>query len=416
MSEPMASRVLEADPAFDAYLDAIEGALDLPAAERADVRDEIAAHLRDERAASGAAGATGATATAEAIDRLGDPKRLGRELTSARRSRSALLAAAGAGTWAAGGAAVRGLVLGVALVTAVMVVIGVATAVAYRAGLIGTWSLADQGWFTAIWGVALWAAAWQGARSFVSVVANRSHRPAERVRPFVAFAVGAVVVWLSLVWLQAPQNLASVSVLTLVPVVFVAAALTASDRVITRSRLARRASLALFVTVVLAVPLLLIFAGASVQQELSAVGRGPFDSMEELLADQGFDMPGRYVADPPSFGNLESSIDHGVARVEIGNGAAVTARWHDLRVEAWRSELGTGALDRAHPAPFATAPLTSAGGSLAGSVRVDRTRDVSGYWLAVTGLAADGQRDLVVSVGGTNTTFTGSALDWLAAP
>jgi len=412
----MASRVLDADPTFDAYLDAIEGALDLPAAERGDVRDEIAAHLRDERAASVAAGATAAIATAKAIDRLGDPKRLGRELTSARRSRSALLAAAGAGTWAAGGAAVRGLVLGVALVTGVMVVIGVATAVAARVGIVSTWILPDQGWVTAIWGVALWVAAWQGARSFVSVLAIRSHRPAEQVRPYVAVVAGGVVAWFSLVWFQAAQNLGSVLVLALVPVIFVVAALTGSDRSVLPSRAARRASLALFATVVIALPLLLLSAGGSVQQESSAVGRGPFDSMEELLADRGFDIPGRYVADPPATGDLQSSIDHGVARVEIGNGAALAARWHDLRVEAWRSELQTGALDRAHPAPFATAPLTSAGGALAGSVRVDRTRDVSGYWLVVTGLAGDGQRDLVVSVGGTNTTFTGSALDWLAAP
>jgi hypothetical protein len=58
----------------------------------------------------------------------------------------------------------------------------------------------------------------------------------------------------------------------------------------------------------------------------------------------------------------------------------------------------------------------SEGRPLVGAVRVDRTRDVSGWQLVVTGTAADGGRDLVVSLGGTNTTFTGSALDWLAAP
>ena len=404
------------DPAFEAYLDKIEGALDLPIAERIDVRDEIEAHLRDERAAGIAAGADLSAAASDAIGRLGDPRNLGRELTRARQTRSALLAAAGAGTWAAAGAAVRGFILGIALIATVLSAAGVATAFAFRAGLIGTWNLTDQGWFTAIWGMALWVAAWQGARSLVSTVARRSHRRAERVRLYAALVAGALAAWLSLAWLQAPQNLASVVVLALVPVMFVIAALTGSDRLIAPSRQARRASLALFATVVVAVPLLLSFSGTSAHTELSAIGPVPYASMEELLAAQGFDMPGRFVADPPEFGNPGWTIDHGVARVELDSAAVVTARWHDLRVEAWRADLTTGWLDRAYRAPFAIAPIGLAqNGSLVGSVRVDRTRDVSGWWLVVTGQAADGGRDLVVSLGGTNTTFTGSALDWLAA-
>jgi hypothetical protein len=50
------------------------------------------------------------------------------------------------------------------------------------------------------------------------------------------------------------------------------------------------------------------------------------------------------------------------------------------------------------------------------SVRVDRTRDVSEWELVVTGIAADGGRDLIARLGGTNSTFTGSAWDWLTAP
>ena len=39
-----------------------------------------------------------------------------------------------------------------------------------------------------------------------------------------------------------------------------------------------------------------------------------------------------------------------------------------------------------------------------------------GYPLVVTGIAADGGRDLIARLGGTNSTFTGSAWDWLTAP
>ncbi len=418
MPEPVELREpgLEAD--FGAYLDTIDSTLGLPADERAAVRDEIAMHLRDARDEAIAAGTPDSAAVADALRRFGDPTSVGRDLTRARQARPAvLLAAAGAGTRAAAGAALRGFVLGIALVTTVVLALGVALAIAFRAGLIGTWSFPDSGWFTAIWSVALWFAAWQGGRTIVSVVARRSHRRAERVRPFAAVGGGALVAWLAVVWLQAPQNVASVLVLVLVPVVFVIAVMTGSDRLIDRSKQARRASLALLVIVVVAVPFLIALFGASVGSELSAVGPIPFNSMEELLASQGFDMPGRYVPDPPALGNPDWTINHGVARVEIENAAVVSARWHDLRVEAWRADLTNGSLDRAYRAPFAVAPMALEQGSmLVGAVRVDRTRDVSGWLLVVTGTAADGGRDLVVSLGGTNTTFTGSALDWLTAP
>ncbi len=417
MREPTDPRAHDGDAAFDAYLEALEAALDLPASERADIRDEVQAHLRDTRSEAISDGVADETAATDAIRRFGDPVTLAVELTRARRRGSTLLAAAGAGTWAAAGAAVRGFILGIALIATVLSAAGVLTAIAFRAGVIGTWSIPDWGWYTVVWALALWFAAWQGARALVTVLANRTHRRAERIRPIAAIVAGLAVAWLSLAWLQTPQNLGSVVVLGVVPLVFVAAAMTGSDRQIARSRAARRASLALFATVVVALPLLLMFAATPVGRGLTSLGSGPYPSMEALLAAQGFDMPGRFVPDPPEFGTSDWQNDHGVARVELGSAAVVTARWHDLRLEAWRSDLSNGTLIRDHPAPFATAPLSLAGNdSLVGSVRVDRTRDVSGWWLVVTGTAPDGIRDLVVSLGGTNTTFTGSVLDWLTAP
>ena len=123
-------------------------------------------------------------------------------------------------------------------------------------------------------------------------------------------------------------------------------------------------------------------------------------------------------ADPPDFGGTSWSIKDGVAQVTLSQGAAAaTTRWHDLRVEAWRSNFDTGALDLAYRTPIATSPLSmiASDDALSGAVRVDNVRGVSEFWLVVTGVAADGQRDLLVSLGGTNTTFTGSALDWLTA-
>lgn len=60
--------------------------------------------------------------------------------------------------------------------------------------------------------------------------------------------------------------------------------------------------------------------------------------------------------------------------------------------------------------------MTIDSGRLVGAVGVDKTRDVSQWWVVVTGIAADGGRDLIATLGGGNSTFTGSAWDWVTAP
>ena len=417
MPAPVAPPGSTLGPAFDAYLDALAAALDLPSDERLEVRDEIGAHLLDLRSELMEAGLTHETAGEEALRRLGLPDVLGRELTRARQTRRALLAAVGGATWAASGAAFRGLILGIAAVLVVAVAAMPALAEASRwAGHGGTWTIGDAGWYTTLGVAAFWIAAWFAGRTLVSVASRRSHRPAERVRPWAAAIGGAIVGWLSLVWFNAPQNLFSVIALGLVSAVFVVAALTGSDRPIERPRRARLVSLALFAAVVVAVPLLVWMAVTPVQTQLSAVGSGPYASMQDLLHATGFDLPGRFVADPPDLGNIEQQLDHGLVTASLDGVAAVTTRWHDLRLEAWRATQSGGEIDRAYTAPFAIAPMAVQSDRLVGAVRVDRTRDVSQWVLVVTGIAADGGRDLIATVGGSNSTFTGSAWDWLTAP
>jgi hypothetical protein len=404
------------DPALDAYLDALAAALDLPSQERLEVRDEIAAHLLDLRSELAEAGMTDEMAGEEALRRLGPPDLLGRELTRARQTHRALLAAVGGATWAATGAAFRGLILGIAGVTVVAVVGMLGMAVATRLFGNGTWMIGDAGWYTVLAVAALWVAAWFAGRVFVSVAARGSHRPAAQVRPWAAAIGGAFIAWVALVWLTAAQNLFSVIALALVPAVFIAATLTGTDRPIERSGRARGASLALLATVAIAVPLLVWIAVTPVQTQLSAVGSGPYASMQDLLHATGFDLPGRYVADPPQLGTMNMQVDRGLVTGSIEGVSAVTARWHDLRLEAWRATQEGGEIDRVFTAPFAAAPMTVQSDGLVGAVRVDRTRDVSQWWLVVTGVAADGGRDLIATLGGMNSTFTGSAWDWLTAP
>ena len=404
------------DPALDAYLDALAAALDLPSQERLEVRDEIGAHLLDLRSELAEAGLTDEMAGEEALRRLGPPDLLGRELTRARQTHRALLAAVGGATWAATGAAFRGLILGIAGVTVVAMVGMLGMAVATRLFGNGTWMIGDAGWYTVLAVAALWVAAWFAGRVFVSVAARGSHRPAAQVRPWAAAIGGAFIAWVALVWLTAAQNLFSVIALALVPAVFIAATLTGTDRPIERSGRARGASLALLATVAIAVPLLVWIAVTPVQTQLSAVGSGPYASMQDLLHATGFDLPGRYVADPPQLGTMNMQVDRGFATGSIEGVSAVTARWHDLRLEAWRATQEGGEIDKAFTTPFAAAPMTIQSDGLVGAVRVDRTRDVSQWVLVVTGVAADGGRDLIATLGGMNSTFTGSAWDWLTAP
>ena len=404
------------DPALDAYLDALAAALDLPSQERLEVRDEIGAHLLDLRSELAEAGLTDEMAAEEALRRLGPPDLLGRELTRARQTHRALLAAVGGATWAATGAAFRGLILGIAGVTVVAMVGMLGMAVATRLFGNGTWMIGDAGWYTVLAVAALWVAAWFAGRVFVSVAARGSHRPAAQVRPWAAAIGGAFIAWVALVWLTAAQNLFSVIALALVPAVFIAATLTGTDRPIERSGRARGASLALLATVAIAVPLLVWIAVTPVQTQLSAVGSGPYASMQDLLQATGFDLPGRYVADPPQLGTMNMQVDRGFATGSIEGVSAVTARWHDLRLEAWRATQEGGEIDKAFTTPFAAAPMTIQSDGLVGAVRVDRTRDVSQWVLVVTGVAADGGRDLIATLGGMNSTFTGSAWDWLTAP
>jgi len=417
MAEPRDPSSGGPTPELDAYLDRLDAALDLPIEERAAVREEIAAHVADEAAELVGAGAPAGDALAAALARLGAPAALGRDLTRARQTRRSLLAAAGAGTWAAAGAALRGWVIGLALLVTGLSVAGAITAWAFRIGAIGAWTIMDQGWLLAVAATTLWVGAWAAGRAFVATAARDAHRRAERIRPWIAMAGALVTGWLALVWLRGPQNLASVAVLALVPAWFAVAALTGSDRPISRSRRARRATLGLVAALLVCVPVLALATTAPISTSLSAVGSGPYPSMAELLHAEGFDMAGRYVADAPDFGGTSWSMRDGVAGVTLSQGAAIAmTRWHDLRVEAWRSTFDTGGLDLTSRTPIATAPLSvGPGDSLAGAVRVDNVRDVSEFWLVVTGVAPDGGRDLLASLGGTNTTFTGSALDWLSA-
>ena len=82
------------------FLREVADGLPFDAAERADILEELRAHVADSTAALEAEGRSPDDARRTAVERLGPPERLAKALTEARRNRRRLLAAAGAGSWA----------------------------------------------------------------------------------------------------------------------------------------------------------------------------------------------------------------------------------------------------------------------------------------------------------------------------
>lgn len=409
----------EAGTGLAAYLDALESSLDLPQPFRSEAREEIAGHLADAAATLEAGGLSPADAVREALRRMGAPSELGREITRARQTRRALLAAVGPGIWAAGGGAIRGFVFGLALVTTGVLAVLLGLRGLQVAGLptidMSTVRIGNTRATFAL-AVAFWFAAWRGSRVLVSVVSYRSRRQPEVLRPWIAAIGGSVILTLVLFWFRGAQDELSVIALLAVPLVFVGGVLTADGRPIEPMR---RSLVVVTATLLILVLVAVLMAAAPVQKTLSAVGGGPFGSMEELLRSENMDLPGRFVADPPDFGGVSTTMGGGIATVGLGAASLdQVPRWRDIRLEAWRAlDLSSATtLDRRFTTPFATAPFVRVGDGMEGSLRVDATRGVEFYWLVITGVAADGQRDLLRQVTGSNTDFVGTAWDWLAAP
>jgi hypothetical protein len=85
----------------DQFLRQVADGLPFDEAKRLDIVRELASHLADSTSRFESEGMTVDEAEKTALQRLGPPDRLAAELTHARRTPRRLLAAAGAGTWAA---------------------------------------------------------------------------------------------------------------------------------------------------------------------------------------------------------------------------------------------------------------------------------------------------------------------------
>jgi hypothetical protein len=160
----------------EAFFSDVADALPFDEVERAEILEELRAHVADSRAELEGEGLASDVAERVAIDRLGEPDRLVRALTEARRSRRRLVAAAGAGSWAVVSSGIYGWIVGVLLAALAWI----ATQAVVR--FVGPFAF-DSVSFIAI-GVALYVA----GSVVTPVVATRAGYRAETVRRVLALA------------------------------------------------------------------------------------------------------------------------------------------------------------------------------------------------------------------------------------
>jgi hypothetical protein len=410
----------------EAFLQRIADGLPFDEAETLDILRELAVHLADSTARLEADGLSRDDAERTALGRLGPPDRLAVELTRARRTRRRLLAAAGAGTWAAVSGIVYGYLFGVLILVVVSIgTVALAASVVHLFG--GSWgSLLDN---TAMSLLALGVGAYAAGLKVTSVVAARAGYHVRAVRRVTTALGGGLVLGYALVGWSGTLTWPNVAILLTLPLWFVVGAWRSTAAAFP----SRRWRLQIIGLMLFIVPLGLVLGAG---QQPQGGGSGPSPVGVKRI---GLPTPGAVAAaqgiesGSGNFGGIES----------IGaviRDPAVLAGWRDLRVEAWRGTGAVGidpsllALDPAARGPFAVGPAgfeapgqnpvwtwntgdAPPDGSvrLSGSVRIDRSPSVTLAWVAITGLGPDGRRYIISGPSYDSTAFNGTAWDWFAA-
>jgi HAAS len=399
--------------ARDQYLADVAERLPLPDDQRVEVLEELAAHLSDATAELVGQGRAPDEAESEAIRRLGSPDDLARALLQARRTRRQLLAAAGAGTWAAATTGLFGVLAGWVLVFFAAILATVAVQkLAPLAGLPATYDW-TPGWNSVLTAGSLGVGAFLAAAAAVRAVSARAWRRPAEVRLSVA-AVGMVFIgFLVLVVAEQSLNWTSVVAFLLVPVAFVVG--TSFERV----RLPSGRLLAVWFIVaisgLLAVGQVLI---PTLGTSTPSVGSGYSWSS----VTHGYAMIAPWWQDPAAGGPADfvSGDSSGGAGGEIVDvqaaSAAVIGQFHGFRLEAWEAQApGNGwKLIPGQRAPFASAPAYVDGATVSGTIRFDTAPGVDWAQIVLTAVGPDGRRYLLTAGGPEQAEFSGSVWAWFA--
>lgn len=399
------------DDARDRYLAELEALLPLPSERRAEILEEIEAHLEDSVEARVARGEPLEAAEMAAQDRLGRPRDLARDLARPEQSTWRVFAGVGAAFRSGVGHWLYGYLLGSLVILAGAVAL--AALVQGAGAVLGTrWTLqtTDQGWNTMLTAFAGAVGLYFAGRVLPDRVGRASRRLVTDVRPWVVgvATLGAAAVTMLVV--DVPQNWASVVALVVTPA-GVALGAYRPNLLPVRVRLSE----VLIFFVLLAVGLLGVnFAGNGALQGVMEVTEEP--------PDRGLGMVG------PEWHPVRNDL-YGTALQSSSWGETDgMARWHgelapgvslagftDLRLEAWRAIEDGMRLDPAHPEPFATAAVDRDGDSLSALIDTTGEPGVTSWSLILTAVASDGVRYVLDASMSGQSTFTGSVWDWVVA-
>ena len=345
--------------------------------------------------------------------RLGSPSDLARDLARPEQSTWRLLAAVGAGVRVGVGQWIYGFLLG--WLTLLLGIYGLAGAVQLADRLFATgWTFqfTDQGWNTLITSGAFAVGLYFAGRAVPRAVSIASRRPVGRA-PAVGrdHRNGSHLRPLLLRHRDAAELGTAPSVWPLVPLAF---GLGAYRPHLLPGHV--RSWVLVLVGALVLVPLVgLLIAGADTD--------GGSGAIDDESSDRGLGMVGPWwvapmTADEPVLWNIRLGDPRGAGEPyewEL-NGDAALAGLRDLRVEAWHVDIATiPRLDPGHSEPFATAPIERDGRTLTALLDTSSTPGTDAWELVVTGVGDDGTRYILDAGTILNSTFHGSAWDWLLA-
>ena len=395
------------------FLSELDASLPMPLERRAEVIEEINAHLDDAVAARVEHGDAPDAAEAYAQRRLGAPGDLARDLARPEQSAWRLLVAVGAGVRMGVGQWIYGFMLGwLMLLLAIYSLFG-ALQLADRLLETGwIFGFTDQGWNTLITSGAFAFGLYFAGRAVPRTVGIASRRVAGEVRPWVA-AIGTLAAFGLFVFvIEMPQNWASAIGMAAAPMAF---GLGAYWPHLLPSRIRARflAVLGAFVLV----PMIGLMS-------LGARSSGGVEMTEGEPADRGLSMIGPWWDDQmsgeePVMWNIRLGDPRGTGQPyewEL-NGDAALAGLRSVRVEAWHVDMQAVApqLDADHREPFAVAPFERDGRTLTARLDTSSTPGTDAWELVVTGVGSDGTRYILDAGTILNSTFNGTAWDWIVA-
>ena len=383
------------------FLRELDAVLPFPDDRRSEIVEEIASHLDD-------AVADGLTESS-AQRRLGEPADLARDLARPEQSAWRVLAGVGAALRSGIGHWLYGYLLGSLLVF--LGALGSAALVQLIGAWLGTgWTLmtSDQGWNTMLVALAAAVGLYYAGRVIPDRLARTSRLLERDVRPYAVAATAVLALAITVLVVDAPQNWASVVALAMAPSAVALGALRPS---LLPSGL--RAYAAILV-LALALPMALLAltglgtasAGVNVTDGPSDRNLGHVGPWWPPFSDDGF---------PPIESSGWSREGNGPvlwnATVEPG----ALGELHDLRLEAWHSDPAALAIDDQFTEPFAVAIPSRGDGTLTAAIDTASEPGVGAWELVLTGVGPDDVRYVLDAGSGGNSTFTGSAWDWVTA-